>query len=454
MAVAIKLKGAAGSFRSIDDRPSFTIHASKYERGGRWRGLAKFHLNNSVQDDTLACEAIGARLFAAAGIPTPRAGHARVRLNGRDLGLYVVKEGFDVLFLRRHFADATGNLYDGGFVRDLDAPLERDEGKGPDDKGDLRALVAACREPDPGRRTELLERLVDIERFITLMAMELMMGHWDGYTQNRNNYRIYFDPSTGKAHILPHGLDQIFQNPGFGILQRPGTILAAAVMGHPAWRRRYRERIGELLPLFEPGPLHAVVDEIERKLAPAQKAIGERAASRHANRIRNLKSRISARYESLVRQNGEPEPFPIAFDGQGIARLSEWRAVPAANAELRRVETDDLRKALWIRGAGGGPPAGSWRRRVLLAKGAYWFEASVRTEEVVPVPDPRGSGAGLRISGEPLANPVSGSSDWTVLRHRIEIREQMREVELVLELRASSGAVWFDEASLLLRQAE
>ncbi len=449
--VAIKIKGAAGSFRNVDDRPALTLNVGKFADGRTWHGLKKFHLNNSVQDATLACEHVASTLFAAAGIPTPRAAAARVRINGRDLGLYVLKEGFDTRFLRRHFARADGNLYDGGFCLDLDARLERDEGKGVDDQLDLRALTAACREPDPAKRYAGLAEVVDIEAFITLMAMELMMCHWDGYTINRNNYRVYFEPIDRRAHILPHGLDQIFQDPGFSVLGFPGPLLASAVMANPEWRRRYRQRIGELLPLFDPARLHPRVDEMARRIQAALLATNERRARAHAERISELKNRITARYANLKAQNERPEPVPLVFDSEGVATLDGWS--PAAGADAAAEEVDvDGRRALSIRGTKEKPFAASWRRRVLLRRGVYLIEAAARTADVVAPKEAHG--AGLRVTGSSRRNRLVGTQDWTPLQHNFIVTDEWREIEIILELRADSGQAWFDRASLVIRKVE
>jgi len=158
--VGIKLKGAAGSFREFDDRPALTLNAGKFYRGQSFHALSKFHLNNSVQDETYIHEWLCEELFRAAGIPAPRVTHARVWLNDRDVGLYVLKEGFDRTFLKRHFDDPNGNLYDGGFLQDVDQDLEKDSGEGPDDHSDLKQLLEACREQDPGERHRKLEEVL------------------------------------------------------------------------------------------------------------------------------------------------------------------------------------------------------------------------------------------------------------------------------------------------------
>ena len=109
--VSIRLKGGPGSFRSLDDKPAFTLNFDRLADGQKFHGLKKFHLNNSVQDSTYLAEKISRELFEAAGVPAPRAGHATVEVNGEGLGFYVLIEGIDKQFLRRYFKDAKGNVY-------------------------------------------------------------------------------------------------------------------------------------------------------------------------------------------------------------------------------------------------------------------------------------------------------------------------------------------------------
>jgi len=89
--VAVKLKGAAGSFREFDDKPALTLNMHKFKKKQSFHSLEKLHLNNSVQDETYLNETLCSELCRSAGVPAPRVAHARVRLNGRDAGLYVLK---------------------------------------------------------------------------------------------------------------------------------------------------------------------------------------------------------------------------------------------------------------------------------------------------------------------------------------------------------------------------
>ena len=146
--VAIHLKGGAGSFRSVDQKPALTLTFDKVDGAQRFHGLKKIHLNNSVQDPSYLSEQLSRELFEAAGVPVPRASHAVVELNGRALGLYVMVEGWNKQFLKRHFQNTKGNLYDGGFAKDITYPLEVNSGDNPNDRSALDALVQAAQEPN------------------------------------------------------------------------------------------------------------------------------------------------------------------------------------------------------------------------------------------------------------------------------------------------------------------
>ena len=56
-----------------------------------------------------------------------------------------------------------------------------------------------------------------MDRFLTLVALEVMTWHWDGYAMHANNYRAYHDPDSGKVTIFPHGMDQMFGVPGVDV---------------------------------------------------------------------------------------------------------------------------------------------------------------------------------------------------------------------------------------------
>lgn len=451
--VGVRLKGAAGSFRGVDDRPALTINFDKFKNGQEFYGLDKIHLNNSVQDSGLINELLCGELMLANKVPTARATHAQVWINNRDLGFYVLKEGYDVKFLERHFGNAQGNFYDGGFLQEIDGNLKKDSGEGVNDRGDLKALVEACREPDPVKRQTRLEAALDVDEFCRFMALELICSHWDGYVNNRNNYRIYFNPANGgRAVFIPHGMDQMFGDPNAKIFGG-GGLVAQAILNTPELRAKYRDAVDALLPQFSPADkLVERLDLHRKRIVAAVKLINEGQANGIDQHLQGLKNQLVERSKSLVQQNSVQDPRPLKFDASGVALVGKWAA---------KKETDDAKleaanngRGLLIQTGNSNRCVASWRTKVILTQGKYRFEGRIKTTGVQPLEDQSGSGAGVRLSGGRRENKAVGDTDWTVLVHEFDIPDAQREVELVIELRAVKGEALFDTQHLKLVKAK
>lgn len=449
--VAVRLKGSAGSFQPLDEKPGFTINMDAWHPGRRFHGLDKFHLNNAAQDPTLLHEWLGGELFRSAGIPAARVGHARVILDGRDLGLYALKEAIDRDFLERSFDASSGNLYDGGAGVDLDALTERDEGRAGPPGADVARLVEACRTDDAEARPAAIEARLDVEAFLDFVTMELLAGHWDGSTIGHNNYRLYFDPARdGRAVFIPHGMDQILGDPGAPILDMPPTIVAGAVLRVPAWRERFREKVREHLPLFDPDRVLPAIDRAAERLEPAVAESGEETLAAWRDAIADLRGRVEARHASLVEQAEAPEPEPLSFDGARRAAIGGWQPRDETGGSVvEELVEEDGRILLSVGCSGSGQTVASWRASVPLPPGRYLFQGLARGEGIDPLDDEQGSGAGLRISGGVREERVERDGEWTMLGYEFEVDEP-RQVELVAELRARAGRVLFNGESLVL----
>lgn len=448
--VGVHLKGSIGSFRSIDDKPSFTLNFARFAAGQRFHGLRKIHLNNSAEDPSYLHERIGSEMFRAAGVPTPRVSWALVELNGRKLGLYVMKEGFAEEFLGVQFTNTTGNLYEGS-GGDVNEPMPRESGSGPDDQADLQSLAAVVIEPDADARWRWLHETLDLDRFVSFMAVEVMIGHRDGYCLARNNYRIYHDPGTARFVFLPHGMDQLFGKADAPLQPQMAGLVADAVMRVPEGRRYYRERMGILLTNVFRVP--SLCQQADRWAAQLQRALS-RADTRALEReVAELKRRMTDRHRYLTAQLGAPEPSPLTFTN-GFVILTNWLAVdPPAGGAMDRATAPDGKASLHVR-AGPAAMTASWRCRVWLAPGRYRFEADIRTLRVEPLAFGNNRGAGLRVAGVASPHPYDlvGANGWQKRRCEFEVAHPAREMELICELRAGRGEAWFDLESLRLVQ--
>jgi len=125
--------------------------------------------------------------------------------------------------------------------------------------------------------------LVDLDAFYKFWAVEGLLGFWDGYSGNRNNFFIYLNPKTDKFHFLPWGADALFEK--FSKLRvdrrAPVSVKTMGLIAHrlyqlPSARGRYARTMQELLDKhWDEKTLLAEVDRaqamIEPHLTPAQK---------------------------------------------------------------------------------------------------------------------------------------------------------------------------------------
>ena len=65
-------------------------------------------------------------------------------------------------------------------------------------------------------------------------AAEVLMCHHDGYTMDKNEYRIYHDPASGQLVFLPHGLDRLFAKADEPLIPDWKGLVAKAVLTTPA----------------------------------------------------------------------------------------------------------------------------------------------------------------------------------------------------------------------------
>jgi spore coat protein CotH len=464
--VSVRLKGSA-SFRPLEEKPAFTLQFGKGKDGPRCFGMRKIYLNNAVQDSSYVSEFLCYEMCREAGVPAPRIAFALVELNGRRLGLYVLKEGYTKDFLGLYFQKTNGNFYQEAHERGPDVwtvmnnvPLQRDSGDGSNDCADLQAIVDAAAEKDLVKRWGLLEKLVDVDRVISEMALEVMFNHQDGYTLTNKNFRLYHDMDADKVLIIPHGMDSILGSVEAPIEPRMDGMIATAIIETLEGRRRYRERFREIFgTIFHVEKVTRRFDEVTDQLRTQLKALDQKANQSFApNHLRNY---LVARCASIEQQLRVGDPKPLVFDAE-ISPLSAWRPWNTfSNAHLDAGNDDDGRPTLHIRkeekNRDPSEPAASWRSRWILDPGSYRFEGLVRTAGVVPAKS-RYQPGGVRLRvGIPTTPPsiaLTADSPWTKLECEFVVRAAAEEVEFICELSAKAGEVWFDVNSIRIARAK
>jgi len=442
--VGIRLKGS-GTFQPIFRHPSLTLKFNWKEPHQRFSGLTKLFLENSGQDATRMCKLIANGAFADGGIPAPRITQARVQLNGRDLGYCVVAEAIDRDFLKDHFGNATGNMYE-AFFADINGRLKQDNGE-PGGQLDLQSLYAAATQKDDNQRKQALACVLDTEEFLDFLAIERILANWDGYACYQNNYRVYHNPSSNRMSFIPHDLDNTLFESGMGLMPPRNGVLTAALLKAPDDRKAFRERVARLFPIvFDPHKIEQRVQVSVARMSQGATPDELAAIQRHAA---VMQQRVQERWQHLRDELDGKHPLTPEFDSTGVAQLSGWTAKPDWNNAQIKTITEDGKPSLCIE-ASGGYCFGSWRLPVWLPAGRYRLEGEARTVGVAGLPSQTGSGAGVRVLGGRRGSGIQDSSSWTPVQHGFVVQEDCEWVELIAELRAFSGTAWFDPESLKL----
>ena len=316
----VRKKGFLGSLSKV--KPSLKVRFDKFVDGQLLGGAMKrLTLNNAQQDPSMINTCMAYHIFAEAGLPTPRCNFATVAVNGENLGLYVHVESMKTAFLERNFADPSGNFYEGtvsDFRPKWRGTFEKKTNEDAADWSDIDAVIAALQDPSPAG-LEALADVIDIDRFFTFWAVEVLIGHWDGYAGNRNNFYIYREPGAPFV-FMPWGADQVFTaiDGPFDDFVSPPSVTAHGAIAHrlyrdDAMRAAYVARVKQLLDaVWNEEELLQLADDmaaiVQQHILPKSRA----SAARDADRVR----RFIRERRAVILADLDPEPpawpWPLA----------------------------------------------------------------------------------------------------------------------------------------------
>ena len=231
--VGVKKKSFCGSINS--DKPCLHIDFGKIQRHHRLGGRRpdRVPLPDTQQlrpGSVLRSTATGlhlARHGRAAALAMqfrPGAGQRQADRPGRagvnGPGVYVNTEPIMKRYIERNFnGNLNGNLYElehrDDFISARIPFIGVESLSKFDDKADLKLADDQIAAHGLAGASQML----DLDQFIKIYAMEFLLKHWDGYSDNTNNTYLYNDvtavaspgPGNVKFKLIPWGIDQILQ---------------------------------------------------------------------------------------------------------------------------------------------------------------------------------------------------------------------------------------------------
>jgi spore coat protein CotH len=174
---------------------------------------------------------------------------------------------------------------------------------------------------------QAIGELVDLDAFYRFWAIEGLLGFWDGYSANRNNFFIYLNPDSGKFHFLPWGGDCMFEKRS-RLRVDPRAPISVKTMGRVAHklyqvksvRERYLKTLKQIMAEhWNEEQLIAETHRIEAMLKPGDLAPSQVRAM--PGKLVGLRQFINTRRVEIEKETADGMPI--------------WKAAPGPPPQLQ-----------------------------------------------------------------------------------------------------------------------
>ncbi len=210
----IRLRGNTG--RSYDKR-SYKIDFRQFG-GEKFRSYKKLNLKPNVVDPSHIRELVSMHLYRLMNIPSQRVAPSILYINDDYKGVYLNVEQIDDEFIDKRYGSEEGFLYKCSQGMSLaykeevydDKKITSKMNESADDRNELSHFINILNNTSDETFKEEIEKIFDVNSFIRQMAVEAIIGHWDGYSWFNNNYYLFYNPNNLKFEFIPYDCDNTF----------------------------------------------------------------------------------------------------------------------------------------------------------------------------------------------------------------------------------------------------
>jgi hypothetical protein len=210
------------------NKKGFKISFNEYTQGKKFKGIEKMNLVGQHNDPSLLRYWMSLTTLNTNDLISSRSSYVKLYINGQYKGIYLNVEHIDDEFLEKRFiGDDHGNLYKCTWGADLKykgsnqssyyGPYELKTNKSANDYSDLIQFIQTLNSISDGDFPCFIDDHFEVELYLKTLAAEMIIGHWDGYAFNKNNYYLYQQPSNGKFVFIEYDMDNTFGIDWFGI---------------------------------------------------------------------------------------------------------------------------------------------------------------------------------------------------------------------------------------------
>jgi spore coat protein CotH len=284
--VGIRSRGL-GSRNGV--KPGLEVNFAHYSSRGQFLGLRALVLDNLTTDPSMIRERVAMAFYRRLGVPAPREVHANLSVNGQSMGVYVIVESVDTVFLQRWLSENTGALYEYHWLTayfltfigedlDLYRPLfepRTQETRSTFDLFDpIRELLRTINSAPSDSFRESVNARLDLDSTLRLIAAEAFMAEWDGILgyAGLNNFYLYRPAASARARLLPWDADHTFQAADYPLLAGAAeNVLMRRMLEDPVLRPRYFDLVLEAVGAASSGDW--LVNEVTRDYQQIRNAV-------------------------------------------------------------------------------------------------------------------------------------------------------------------------------------
>jgi spore coat protein CotH len=240
-------------------KPGLKVDFNKYSASQEFHGYKTLVLDNLVQDRSMLRDRLASEVFEAMGIPASQNSFTRLYVNGDYWGVYALVEPVSKPFLERRLGEDGGNLFDyqWAFAYDFSyrgsdaaqyvpSPFEPQTHEDDLDATGLVRFIRAINEtPDESFAAEM-ERYLDLEVFLTYVAVENAIAENDGQTgyDGINNFYLYQYADQSRFVFIPWDKDNSFLQTSWPVFQNVDRhVLVRRLLADPRYEATYTDAV-------------------------------------------------------------------------------------------------------------------------------------------------------------------------------------------------------------------
>ncbi|CAN5162608.1 hypothetical protein BH09SUM1_BH09SUM1_32060 [soil metagenome] len=290
-----------GNTSRNSSRKSWKLDFNNLVPGRKFHGLKEANLNGNPNDPSLMRAMLSFEILRRMGLPASRCHLTTFYINGDLWSIQTHVEQIDDQFTDGRFGDQAGNLYkclNNGTRPDLSfvaaenyteiggGQTYRETNNEGDPLRDYSDIADFIRLLNQGTNADILENLdrhVDVDGFLRILAADVAVGSWDDYWYGSNNYYIYHMSEGNRFEWIPFDYDNslgidyfsttwttknidTWGNSGYGT--QPAPLVNRTINQQPVWKTQYHRYLLKAAGVLEDTQLQQQARDWQSLIAP------------------------------------------------------------------------------------------------------------------------------------------------------------------------------------------